>query len=121
MDVTENPVPGNETANSQQVVAQENDPLIDSIEQIDQTITGRYIRGKFKGPVVLHEQQVLPEDFNRSLASDYVIVPNIKYRDLDPTGQFDAVGEMVRSGVSRGGFQAKELEKLWPILILCLI
>lgn len=70
------------------------DELTRRLREIDESITERHVRGKFKGPIILHGKEQGLKNPN----PDYKYYPDDDY-NLDPTGQFSVLNDIVRKGV----------------------
>lgn len=86
-----------------------NEELTTCLREIDASITARHIQSKFSGDVVLHGE-LLAKASHPTLIQ--ILPGDVNDRDLDPTGQFGGLTEIVRKGVfdPKG---ATELEKLF--------
>lgn len=84
-----------------------NDELTARLRKIDASITDRHVHSKFSGNVILHGRTLKK---NSQPTFDEILPSDVAYRDIDPTGQFDALHGLVRKGVfyPRG---ATELER----------
>lgn len=72
------------------------------LESVDKSIISRDLHGKFTGLVILHGEQIFPEDYNPDKKGDfeYALHPSSDPDRLDPTGRFLGIWAKINEAIA---------------------